>query len=61
MVETDPSALYGVELQPVGRRVQVAAGMTVLKATQARVSSWSRSAVGKALAAPVVCGRSMAS
>jgi len=35
MVETDPAALYGVELQPVGRRVQVAAGVTVLEATQA--------------------------
>ncbi len=34
MVETGPAPLYGVELQPVGRRVQVAAGVTVLEATQ---------------------------
>jgi uncharacterized 2Fe-2S/4Fe-4S cluster protein (DUF4445 family) len=34
MVETDSGALYDVELQPVGRRVQVTAGATVLDATQ---------------------------
>jgi uncharacterized 2Fe-2S/4Fe-4S cluster protein (DUF4445 family) len=35
MVETDPTALYGVELQPVGRRVQVEPGVTVLEAARA--------------------------
>jgi uncharacterized 2Fe-2S/4Fe-4S cluster protein (DUF4445 family) len=35
MVETDPTALVGVELQPVGRRVQVAPGVKVLEAAQA--------------------------
>jgi uncharacterized 2Fe-2S/4Fe-4S cluster protein (DUF4445 family) len=34
MVETEPTALFGVELQPVGRRVQVAPGVTVLEAVQ---------------------------
>ena len=35
MVEADPAARVSVELQPVGRRVQVAPGMTVLAVTQA--------------------------
>ena len=35
MADTDPTALVGVELQPVGRRVQVAPGVTVLEAAQA--------------------------
>jgi uncharacterized 2Fe-2S/4Fe-4S cluster protein (DUF4445 family) len=35
MVETGPGGLVAVELQPVGRRVQVAPGVTVLAAAQA--------------------------
>ena len=35
MVETEPPALVDVELQPVGRRVRVAPGVTVLEAAQA--------------------------
>ena len=35
MVETGPAGLVSVELQPVGRRVQVAPGVTVLEAAQA--------------------------
>jgi len=35
MVEADPTALYEVELQPVGRRVEVPLGVTVLAAVQA--------------------------
>jgi len=61
MVETDPTALYGVELQPVGRRVQVAPGVTVLEAVQTSGVELVRFAVGRALAAPVACGRSKAS
>jgi hypothetical protein len=46
MVETGPGGLVAVELQPVGRRVQVAPGVTVLAAAQAAgielVSVWRR-------------------
>ena len=34
MAEPDPTSLVGVELQPVGRRVQVAPGLTVLEVAQ---------------------------